>query len=114
MLTKTIESWTAAMDKKSGTHIHAVFLDWSKAFDKVPHERLLSKLEHYGIKGKLLDWFKSFLTDRTQRVVYGGSQSVALKIRREFSQPSVCVFFAPLFKGIIQIKDTGVKKDFHF
>jgi hypothetical protein len=89
MLTKTIESWTAAMDKKSGTHIHAVFLDWSKAFDKVPHERLLSKLEHYGIKGKLHGWFKSFLTGRTQQVVYGGSQSEPTNVLSGVIQGSV-------------------------
>jgi ribonucleases P/MRP protein subunit RPP40 len=62
------------LDNKSGTHIHAVFLDWSKAFDKVPHERLLSKLKHYGIKAHLLGWFKNYLTGRTQRVVFGGTQ----------------------------------------
>jgi ribonucleases P/MRP protein subunit RPP40 len=55
-----------SIKKKYGTHIHAVFLDWSKAFDKVPHERLLSKLKHYGIKRQLLVWFKNFLTGRTQ------------------------------------------------
>ena len=42
--------------------IHAVVLDFAKAFDKVPHRRLLRKLQHYGIQGPLLNWLESFLT----------------------------------------------------
>ena len=42
----------------SGNQIDALFLDFSKAFDKVPHERLCLKLSHYGINGCLLDWIK--------------------------------------------------------
>ena len=50
-------------------------LDFSKAFDKVPHKRLLSKLLAYGINGELLNWFESFLTNRVQRVVCDGEIS---------------------------------------
>lgn len=48
-----------SLNKKSGTHIHVIFLDWSKAFDKLPHKRLLSKLARalYAIKGHLLDCY---------------------------------------------------------
>ncbi|XP_022795610.1 zinc finger protein OZF-like [Stylophora pistillata] len=48
--------------------IHAVVLDFAKAFDKVPHTRLLRKLHHYGIQGPLLIWLESFLTHRFQSV----------------------------------------------
>ena len=44
--------------------IHAAVLDFAKAFDKVPHRRLLRKLQHYGIQGSLLKWLESFLTRR--------------------------------------------------
>ena len=42
--------------------IGAIFFDFSKAFDKVPHQRLLNKLSHYGIGGSTLVWIQSYLT----------------------------------------------------
>ncbi len=45
-----------------------IFLDFSKAFDRVPHERLLLKWNRYGIDGNLLLWLRNFLTERKQRV----------------------------------------------
>ena len=52
-----------------------IFLDLSKAFDSVPHERLLLKLSSYGIDGQLHLWFRNFLTNRNQRVQIRGSYS---------------------------------------
>jgi hypothetical protein len=54
-----------------GTPLDIIFTDFCKAFDTVPHRRLLLKLQAYGIRGKLLDWITSWLTGRTQRVVLG-------------------------------------------
>ena len=53
-----------------------VYLDFSKAFDKVDHALLIKKLQLYGIKGKLLNWIKSFLSDRVQKVVIDGKMSL--------------------------------------
>jgi hypothetical protein len=50
-------------------------LDFSKAFDKVPHQRLLHKCHHYGIRGNTLQWIASFLQQRTQEVVCEGVKS---------------------------------------
>ena len=58
-----------------GESVDIVFLDFLKAFDMVPHRRLLKKLKGYGVTGSLLEWFKSFLLDRRQRVVLGDSES---------------------------------------
>ena len=55
--------------------VQAVFLDFSKAFDSVWHEGLIYKLGKMGIKGKLLLWFKSYLSDRKQKVVINGETS---------------------------------------
>ena len=50
-------------------------LDFSKAFDTVPHRKLLHKLDHYGIDGNLLEWMNAFLTQREQQVVVDGETS---------------------------------------
>ena len=52
-----------------------MFLDFAKAFDSVPHERLLLKADYYGIRDKTNTWLRSFLTGRSQRVVINGSAS---------------------------------------
>ena len=69
-LVTMIHDLTSAMDK--GTQTDMVVLDFSKAFDRVPHKRLLQKLHHYGIRGHLHQWVSDFLTGRTQNVVIEG------------------------------------------
>ena len=50
-------------------------LDFTKAFDKVPHKRLIHKLNYYGITGSIATWIETFLTGRTQQVVVNGPTS---------------------------------------
>ena len=59
----------------SKSQIDVAILDFSKAFDTVPHAGLLGKLEHYGIDSKILLWITNFLNNRKQRVVVDGSCS---------------------------------------
>ena len=52
-----------------GEQVDMVYLDFEKAFDKVPHDLLIEKLQSFGIYGNLLKWINSYLTNRQQRVV---------------------------------------------
>ena len=65
----------------NGLVMDEIFLDFSKAFDKVPHQRLLFKLKQYGICGRLLNWIESFLSHRKQAVkvnnVMSGTRNVS-------------------------------------
>ena len=57
-----------------------VYLDLKKAFDTFNHNILLSKLHHYGIRGKANDWFKSFLVNRNQYISLNNTNSSSEKV----------------------------------
>ena len=59
----------------AGEEIDVIYLDFSKAFDSVPHRRLLHKLSLFGIQGSLHEWFADYLTSRYQRVLVDGEFS---------------------------------------
>lgn len=69
--------------------IDVAVLDFSKAFDVVPHQRLLGKLQHCGIDGRPLEWIADFLSGRTQRVVVDGSYSGWSPVRSGVPQGTV-------------------------
>lgn len=74
-------------DHKSSTH--AIILDFSKAFDCVPHQRLLHKLEYYGIRNGTLQWVSNWLCYRSQTVVVDGQQSNPAKVESGVPQGTV-------------------------
>ena len=67
----------------------ALILDFSKAFDKVGHQRLLKKLHHYGIRGKNLAWIGNFLHGRSQKVLLEGNKSSSIEVESGVPQGSV-------------------------
>ena len=73
-LVEAIHDWTTILNKGQGP-VYVIFLDFSKAFDTVPHQRLLQKLSKYEIRNHTLNWISSFLTNITHYVVVNGSTS---------------------------------------
>ena len=72
-----------------GNQIDVAVMDFSKAFDVVPHKRLLAKLKYYGIRGTNLKWIEAFLSDRTQQVVVDGETSNTAPVISGIPQGSV-------------------------
>ena len=73
----------------NGNVVDAIYFDFAKAFDTVPHRRLLKKLKGYGIDGKILEWIKSFLQNRTQSVKVNGIFSNIASVKSGVPQGSV-------------------------
>ena len=58
-----------------GSPVGVIYLDFQKAFDKVPHKRLILKLKSHGMGNNIINWIEQWLTDRKQRVVVDGEVS---------------------------------------
>ena len=81
------EAIRSALD--SGSVTCGIFVDFQKAFDTVNHDILLKKLEHYGFRGVINNWFRSYLTDRKQKVVINGFESESKILPHGVPQGSV-------------------------
>ncbi len=86
-LIKTIDKWN--MDIDNGNYVGAVFVDLSKAFDMVNHTLLVRKLNSLGITGNENNWFKSYLSNRTQCVSINGCVSTPNVIMSGVPQGSI-------------------------
>nr|VZI10702.1 unnamed protein product [Spirometra erinaceieuropaei] len=68
--------------------VHAIYIDFKKAFDSVPHHRLLYKLSRAGVRGKLLMWIRRFLIGCSQAVHVGDQQSAEVAVKSGVPQSS--------------------------
>ena len=76
-----------------GKQLDTILLDFSKAFDKVDHTKLCLKLtlklDHYGIRGKTINWIRHFLTGRTQWVSINGKNSTKIEVKSGVPQGTI-------------------------
>jgi hypothetical protein len=72
-LIRVLELWTETLDK--GGCVDVIYCDFMKAFDKVPHKRLISMLRFYSVDETIIGWIENFLSGRKQRVVVEGVSS---------------------------------------
>ena len=104
-LLEYLEEITSSVD--DGQPVDVIYLDFAKAFDKVPHQRLKVVLEAHGIKGEVLQWICEWLNNRIQRVILDGEESDWVHVLSGVPQGSV---LGPiLFLVYINTLDTSVQ-----
>ena len=87
-LLKVMDDWADILDN-SKAKIDVIYMDFQKAFDKVPHKRLISKLKGYGLHQEVQDWVTSFLTGRQHKVCVNGKFSATADVTSGIPQGSV-------------------------
>ena len=68
-----LDNWTYEIDR--GHHTDVIYMDFKKAFDTVPHKRLISKLKSLNISKEIVNWIEAFISSRRQKVAVNGKES---------------------------------------
>ena len=86
-LLETVDIITAGLNE--GKNVDVVYMDYAKAFDKVPHKRLIYKVSKYGISPMICQWIADFLNGRRQRIILGDNISGWVPVKSGVPQESV-------------------------
>lgn len=108
-LLKIMDDWTEMLEH--GGQIDVIYTDFEKAFDKVPHNRLISKLHSYNINADIISWIKAYLENRVQRVRVNSCFSSWAKVESGIPQGSILgpLLFIIYINELPNICDSGSK-----
>ena len=115
-LLEVLDVWSRIFE--DGDNIDVIYLDFAKAFDTVPHRRLLKMLDGYGIQGKIWIWLHEYLDNRKQCVVVNGQKSNYEEVASGIPQGSVIgpllflIFIIDLPDNIISLINKNCLQEF--
>jgi len=108
-LLKILDDWTEMLE--DGGQVDVIYTDFEKAFDRVPHKRLISKLYSYNINEDIIKWIKAYLNNRMQRVKINNSYSNWAQVISGIPQGSILgpLLFIIYINELPNICDSGSK-----